>query len=139
MCAHIFAELKWQGINCEMALEYAKDKVWEKSFKVFDGQLYIAGKQFHRVNRLAGEVDVIITDSPLPLSIVYNKIANGDFDKTIMDHFHRFKNVNYLINRQKEYNPAGRFQDADGAKEVDRTVLDMMHREDIMYRLVEGS
>ena len=31
IAALLFGKLKQNGINCEMALEYAKDKVWEES------------------------------------------------------------------------------------------------------------
>lgn len=37
-CASVFADLKWRDINCEMALEYAKDRVWEGSFNVLENQ-----------------------------------------------------------------------------------------------------
>ena len=36
MAAGLFAELKFRGVNCELATEYAKDKVWEGSLGVFD-------------------------------------------------------------------------------------------------------
>ena len=35
--ARVFAELKLKGVNCEMALEFAKDKVWEESFTACKG------------------------------------------------------------------------------------------------------
>lgn len=51
-CAGVFSKLKLAGVNCEMALEYAKDKVWEQSFHTLDNQIYIFGKQLHRLWRL---------------------------------------------------------------------------------------
>ncbi len=45
MAAGLFSELKWRGINCELATEYAKEKVWEESYAIFENQIYIFGKQ----------------------------------------------------------------------------------------------
>ena len=55
----IFYQLKKLGINCELALEFAKDKVWEESIKTLDDQFYIFGKQYHKLFRLMDKVDVI--------------------------------------------------------------------------------
>ena len=88
--ARVFAELKLKGVNCEMALEFAKDKVWEESFKTMDDQIYIFGKQFHKIWRLKDKVDVIICDSPLPISIVYDKENSEPFHKLIMEQFNKF-------------------------------------------------
>ena len=83
--AGLFYNLKKLGINCEMALEYAKDKVYEESFKTMDDQLYIFGKQYHRMWRLKNLVDVIITDSPLLLSIYYNKTKSNYFEDLLLN------------------------------------------------------
>ena len=71
--AYIFSQIKMRGINAELITEFAKDKVWEENKEVFKNQAYIFGKQSFKLSRCDGKVDVIITDSPLPLSIFYNK------------------------------------------------------------------
>ena len=76
MCASIFSKLKILGFECEMATEYVKDIVWEESFKKLENQIYIFGKQHARVHRLLNKVDIVITDSPLLKSRVYDQDNN---------------------------------------------------------------
>jgi len=122
--AYIFAKLKLAGINAELVTEFAKDKVYERSEAVFENQLYILGKQSFRLSRLEKEVDVVVTDSPLLLSIYYNERTNADDDykgefACIAHHHHRrYTNYNYFINRAKAYNPRGRFQTEEEADKI---------------------
>ena len=71
--AYIFAKLKMLGVNCELVTEFAKDKVWEENNTALSNQIYIFAKQYYRMSRCTGQVDVIVTDSPLFLSPFYNK------------------------------------------------------------------
>lgn len=126
-CAGVFAKLKLAGVNCEMALEYAKDKVWESSFKVLDNQIYVFGKQLHRLWRLKDQVDVVITDSPLLLSILYDSSKNENFKNLILDQYKSFNNLNYFIKRNDNYNPKGRMQTIEEAKKLDTELSDILH------------
>lgn len=131
--AKIFAELKMQNINCEMALEFAKDKVWEESFKTMDDQIYIFGKQFHKIWRLKDKVDVIITDAPLPMSIAYDKENSETFHKLIMEQFRKFENYNFYLQRSTEYQKEGRVQTEEEAMKFDTIVKNVLDIYDIEY------
>lgn len=57
-----------------------------------------------------------------PLSIFYNNdpLLTENFNKTVMDVFNGYENLNYLLIRTKPYNPSGRFQseeESDALKE----------------------
>ena len=69
--AQVFSQLKLHGQNCELVTEFAKDLVWENNQKAFANQIYIFGQQSYRLSKMLDEVDIIITDSPLPISIMY--------------------------------------------------------------------
>ena len=108
--AHIFAELKWHGIDCEMITEYAKDKVWEGSEHVLENQYYVSGKQYFKLKRIQGKVDVVITDSPILVGLIYGVKEPEEFGDLIHKYHHQFNNLNIFLNRTKPYNPNGRVQ-----------------------------
>lgn len=138
LCALLFAKLKIKGIDCEMSLEYAKDIVWEESLKKLEHQIYIFGKQLHRLQRLDGKLEVVITDAPLLHSSIYCPEDNHDFKKLILSEHKKFKNVNYYINRRKDYNPNGRTQTLKQAKLIDKKILNYLSKNTIDFAVVEG-
>lgn len=110
--ARIFAELKMAGINAELVTEYAKDRVWEEDDITLGDQIYVFGKQEHRINRLRDKVDVVVTDSPILLSGFYNhdEEISDELEALIDRVFKSYQNVNIFIDRVKPYNPTGRLQ-----------------------------
>lgn len=129
----IFYELKKRGIDCEMALEFAKDKVWEESTKTLDDQIYIFGKQFHKIWRLKDKVKVIITDSPLIVSIFYNKDKSEYFDKLVVEQYNRFNNRMYFIERNETYQENGRLQTKKEAEEIDKALKTILYENKIDF------
>lgn len=138
MAAGLFSELKWRGINCELATEYAKEKVWEESYAIFENQIYIFGKQLQRVLRVKDKVDVVITDSPIILIILYNKLLSGKFDELIMEIFNSFENLNYYIVRKKKYMRKGRLQTLDEALELDERTEKLLKSNNVKYSTILG-
>lgn len=138
MAAATFAELKWMGINCELVGEFAKDLVWEKRFKTFTNQVYLFGKQHHRIHRLLGEVDVIVTDSPIVLTPMYDAEKREMLAKLVMNEYAKSNNINFFIKRFKKYNPKGRNQTEKEAKVIDRRLKDFLNEQRIQYFEVDG-
>ena len=138
--AFVFSKLKMLGINAELISEFAKDKVWEENKSVFDNQAYIFGKQSFRQSRCDGKVDVLITDSPLPLSIMYNKDKRltENFNLSVMDVFNSYDNMNFLITRVKPYNPKGRHQTEAESDALGSEVINLLKTRNIPYETVHG-
>lgn len=138
LCASIFSELKRKGVDCEMALEYVKDLVWEESFEKIKNQVYIFGKQQNRLFRLDGKVDVVITDSPLLNSIVYYRGNNPHFSDVVMFEFKKLNSLNYYLVRTFEYVDNGRMQSLEQAKQVDRDYKELIEYNKIKYTQLEA-
>lgn len=96
--AYIFSRMKLAGINAELVTEFAKDKVWEESKAVFENQAYIFGKQYFRISRVQGKVDVVITDSPILLSPFYTNdpVLGDEFDKLVTKVFNSYDSLSCL-------------------------------------------
>lgn len=139
--AYVFSQLKLNGINAELITEFAKDKVWENNEEVFKNQAYLFGKQSYRMSRCRDKVDVIVTDSPLPLSIFYNKdeVLGEDFNRTVMNVFNSYNNLNYLLLRVKPYNPIGRHQTEEESNALKQPMVDLLKDRDITYTEHDGN
>lgn len=139
--AYIFSQLKLAGINAELVTEFAKDKVWEGNKAVFENQAYIFGKQYFKISRCADKVDVIVTDSPLMLSTIYNNnpVLGEDFDNVVRNVAKSFNTKNYFITRVKPYNPVGRNQTEAESNVIADEVKHMLDMEKIEYAEYPGT
>lgn len=149
-CAGLFYKLKLLGFNCEMNREYIKEWVWEGR-DIRDGdQTYFFAKQSRRERLyMKNGLDFIITDSPLILTHYYGMKydsleKNHNTSLMMLKHHHefckekRYKIEHFLLNRTKEYNPAGRYQTEDEAKKFDIEIADMLNGLNIKYREIKG-
>ena len=137
--ARTFSELKDLGYNVELATEYAKDLTWQESFNVLKNQIYVFGKQHHRIWRLDGKVQMILTDSPLLLSAVYAADETSDLFKSfVIEEYKKRPTINIFLNRIKPYNPAGRSQSEDAAIELDKKIREKVLEIDKFHLTVNG-
>lgn len=137
--AGLFALSKQEGVNCEIVHEFAKDLTWEKRQGALAFQPYVLGKQAYHVHRLLGQVDVIITDSPILLcGLIYG--SNHHVGALALDIFNSWNTYNVFLTRNRhahKYNPAGRNQTEQEAVELDERILNMLDFNAICYTKYE--
>lgn len=133
----IFCLLKLHGVNTEYVTEFPKDLTWEESYKTLLDQYYITAVQRHRFWRLIGKVDVIVTDAPFLLGLIYGK-TNDYFKQSMLKIFNDYNNINYLLNRTVKYIKSGRNQIEQEAQEIDKKVLRMLSNNNIHYTTITG-
>lgn len=135
ICAGLFYELKKRGYDCEMALEFAKEKVWDESYKILEDQIYIFGKQYHKIKRLYGKVDIVISDSPLLLNIWYDKSENKIFKELVLDRLQEFSHQDFFISRGEDYNENGRIHTLQETKQIDEGLKKLLEESKIDYTI----
>lgn len=138
--AGVFSLLKMHDINAELLTEFAKDLTWENRTVALENQYYVWGKQYHRLHRLIDKVDVVVTDSPLMLSCIYGGPNISSHFFTLVNTVSKeLESINFFINRKKKYNPAGRNQTEEKAKEKDKQIKQMLGFYNVNYVEVLGN
>lgn len=137
--AGLFHIMKQDGYKVELVTEYAKDIVWADRHKELDDQLYISAKQHHRIFLLRDKVDYCITDSPLLLCLVYNRMMPSSFEPFIKDLFHEYDNIAVVLQRTKPYVLFGRTQTEEQAGELDRQIHSLVYSQVPPNKIIEAN
>lgn len=138
--AHLFAEMKYRGIHCELVREYVKQWAWQaKKVGPFD-QMYLLGKQSKYESMLYGKVDFVVTDSPLLLCPIYERFYSGKdcVGPAAINFLDDAKSkgvthMNFLLKRFKEFDTRGRYETAEQAIKVDEAVKEYLQSNDIPF------
>lgn len=144
--AHLFAEMKYLGLHCELVREYVKMWAWQgKEVGPFD-QMYLLGKQSKYESILYGNVNYIVTDSPLLLCPVYELYHSGKI--TVGESAINFMNdaktkgvehINFVLNRTKEFDPRGRYDTKEEAEEVDQLIRKFLNDNSISFTEIKSA
>lgn len=89
--------------------------------------------QNHRVQRLIGKVDVVVTDSPAILGAMYLKQPNAEFERSIISDFNKQHNFNLFINRGVTFQQTGRIHNLEESKAIDNKIKEFLDRNEIYY------
>jgi hypothetical protein len=137
--SEIFAYLKWCNINCEEIPEYAKKLTWQENFKQLKNQLYVFSKQHNSIYMVEDSVDVVVTDSPLLLSIIYDENKDDILKSLIIKTHKQYDNINIFIKRQKPYHKVGRTQSEKEARDIDEQIRSLLEELNEPYEIVNGT
>lgn len=142
----LFVMMKQKGLSCEYVDEFAKGLVWENRNFALQDQLYILGNQNHNLNRVNGKVNVIITDSPILLSMYYNrnnpKASQFDFnifDKLVLDCYSHYKNIVLFLKRNFDYSKEGRRETEEQSIQANEKIKNLLDKQNIKYKEIYGS
>jgi hypothetical protein len=119
--------------------EFAKELVWECRNETFKNQIYLFGKQHHRINRVVGKVAVIVTDSPFSLAAYYDQGRSDGLRELALSEHHKNWNLCLYIRRKKNYNPNGRIHTEKQALVIDEQVSQFLLDNNIDHFNIEGT
>lgn len=130
IAAELFSTLKRQHKKVELVTEYAKDVTYRGDMNTLTDQLYLMGKQHHKLWRLLQhDIDIIIHDSPFIMGLNYVQ-DNGilpvqEFSDMALKLFNNYRNINIFLERNPEngYQQIGRSQTLQEAQNIDNEIL----------------
>jgi hypothetical protein len=130
MASWIYSQLRFQHYNAEYVQEWIKLWAYRKyQMKPFD-QIYVFGKQQHlEYEMLKAGVKNIVTDSPLWLSVFYAPIQlKRGLAELIREYEMVYPALNILVLKDQgaPYEREGRYQDQDGAQELEDKLVRFM-------------
>lgn len=136
--AGLFWEMKNARLNVELVSEFAKGMAWAERVKELTDQPYILGQQYHRLHVLKDKVEWAITDSPLPLVLLYGHEPTALFKGVTMELFNEFENYNFFVERVKPYVSIGRFQGQSEAEIIDWRTRALLQMYALPHHFVDG-
>lgn len=96
MMAHGIAyALENHGLTVEVVWDVAKDFTY--AGKALPSQLTLARMRADRLRSLTASVDVTITDTPLPIGLLYANRETAALERACVGEFRKFNNMNYFL------------------------------------------
>lgn len=134
---NIAAELKKKGYVVEYVPEYAKELVWEGNIDLLNGsiinQAHLLREQNHRIERLIGKAEIIITDSPILLNIIYLREKHFAYIDKVLELHNKYSNFNFVVERGDRFEKEGRIHSLESSIEKDKEILSFLDDKKIYY------
>ena len=117
--AGVYYHLAIMGLKTEIVSEVAKGFAWETpktpngvslTHPIFEQQIYILGEQNRWLERIKDKREVAIMECPLLMGAIYQKDDYlPSFTNLTIEQFNCYNNLNFLWERERQYDPDGRF------------------------------
>jgi len=130
--AGLFNAMKLMGLKVELVTEFAEDLTYGQRLHELGNQLYVLAHQEARQARLQGQVDWVITDSPLLLSNVYvlhSRFDSEAFRETVREASRQYDRVPFFMNRSADYQTYGSGQTREEAMGLDEEIFEVAWNE----------
>lgn len=138
LASGMYYDAKRRGWNVELVTEVAKDLVWEGRRCALENQAYVFGRQVQRIQRLAGHVDYVITDSPVLLSAIYAPVDYPEeWEQVVVKLWRRNENYVAFLGRGPWFDNRGRVHNFDKSLEVDQKIAVLLDKHDITFTQVD--
>lgn len=135
--AGLFALMKLQTIKqVELCTEVIKDYVYSENKEAMNDQVLITAQQNHRLRRLQGKVDFVISDASLLNGVVYNEFYHDSENistELCQTLYKQYENIVFYLPRKQKYDQYGRTQSEEEAKQIDQIFLDKMDELGVEY------
>jgi GTPase SAR1 family protein len=144
----LLSELKKRDIPADAPYEFPKVLAWDKNYPAIKDQLYVIGNQHRGISRSYGNVDYIIVDSPILLSLIYKNFYEQEptypgsfydesFDNFILSLHKKYDNLNIFLERDEErFEDSGRYQNLEESKLIDQKLHTLLTENNIPYHSV---
>ncbi len=124
--AATFARMKRLRFHVELVTEYAKDLTYQKDFTTLRNQWKVLSEQNYRIARLEGQTEYVITDSPLPLSLIYCNPREVEILREVVRHMWcQYDNIPLALRRTAApFVTFGRNETEEQARELDAKIYE---------------
>lgn len=131
MAAGLYYELKKaNNINVELVQESVKDKVYEGVDDLNILPVLNVAQQYYKYLIYDGQLDYVISDSPIMLAYVYGSMSDAEID-VIREWHWNHPSLNFFLKRNpaRGYNTVGRIHTEEESKRLDEEILQTMESE----------
>ena len=140
LSAQLYAYLKTEHRDVEYVNEFAKELVYENNLDALEDQVYIFGTQLHRLRGAVQHNQIVICDSPLLLSAIYNSDTSPHLIDLVLDMHRQFNNINIFLKRSTyPYSMKGRVHSLTQSISIDNQILHFFKEHSIHHTVFDPS